>query len=163
MAAISDPLVQTLLNGRYIATLATHNGDGSAHLTAVWYRFDGSNIYVATSTRTRKLRNVQERPRASLMIDSRDPRASFGATITADVTILEGEAAHATNLNIHQRYLTEKALADSRVGPVFAGFDDVTLQLRPTSVFAWDMRVIDRMFLAGAMAENPDYFLPPEC
>jgi hypothetical protein len=32
---------------RYIASLATRNRDGSIHMVAVWYLFDGSHVYVA--------------------------------------------------------------------------------------------------------------------
>jgi len=160
MAAISDAIVQELLNGRYIATLATQNPDSTAHLTAVWYWYDGSSIYLATHSRSKKVRNVRERPRASLMIDSRMPRASFGATIIADVPLLEGDRAQELGAKVHGRYLSQRALGDKRVGPVFLSFDDVTLQLRPTSVFAWDMRETDRMFFNGAFSENPDYLLP---
>ena len=76
MASLSDPLAQELLHGRYLASLATENPDGSLHLTAVWFYFDGDSLYVATSSRTRKARNLEARPRASLMVDSRDPLAS---------------------------------------------------------------------------------------
>ena len=37
MAALTDPIVQELLSGRYVATLATENADGSIHMVAVWY------------------------------------------------------------------------------------------------------------------------------
>ena len=159
MALMTDALVQQLLQRRYVATLATRNPDGSAHLTAVWYWFDGKDLYVATHSGSKKARNARAYPRASLMIDSRAPQASFGATIVAEVAMLEGERARALNERVHARYLSERALADTRLGPVFANYDDVTLQLRPTSVFTWDMREADRMFFNGAFSENPDYLL----
>jgi hypothetical protein len=48
------------------------------------------------------------------------------------------------------------------VGPVFAGWDDVTIQITPTSVIAWDMRQADRQFFGGALESNPGYLLPLE-
>jgi hypothetical protein len=36
MASVTDALVQKLLTGRYIASLATQNPDGSIHMVAVW-------------------------------------------------------------------------------------------------------------------------------
>ena len=74
MASLSDSLVRRLLEGRYIASLATKNPDGSTHMVAVWYWFDGAHIYTATSMRTRKARNLQSAPQVSLVIDSRDPQ-----------------------------------------------------------------------------------------
>ena len=60
-----DPALQELLRGRYIATLATENQDGTIHLTAVWYLFESGGLYVATSSKTQKARNVAARPKAS--------------------------------------------------------------------------------------------------
>src|ERR1700739_4983040 len=69
MASLNDAGVKELLNGRFIGTLGTHGPDGSVHMVAVWYGFDGSDIFVATSSRSRKARNVDENPKVSLMID----------------------------------------------------------------------------------------------
>jgi hypothetical protein len=38
-----DPTFQKLLEGRHIATFGTENADGSIHLTAVWYLFEGGS------------------------------------------------------------------------------------------------------------------------
>jgi hypothetical protein len=78
MASLSDARVRQLLDGRYIASFATHNPNGSVHMVAVWFWFDGTDIYVATSSRSRKARNLEANPKVSLMIDARDPAASYG-------------------------------------------------------------------------------------
>lgn len=161
MASLSDPLVQALLHGRYIASLGTHNPDGSIHLTAVWFVFDGAHLYVATSSRSRKGRNLQARPEASLMVDARDPVASRGVSCAGTVQILTDELSREWNGRIHRRYLSEAALADPRVGPVFTAWDDITIQLKPSSVVAWDMREADRTVFGGAMS-TPGYLLPQE-
>jgi len=161
MASISDSLVQELLHGRYIASLGTHNPDGSIHLTAVWFLFDGQRLYVATSSRTRKGRNVQARVQASLMVDARDPAASRGVSCAGKVRLLGGAASREWNDRIHRRYLTEAALADPRVGPIFAAWDDITIELTPESVVAWDMRELDRTVFGGAVS-MPGYLLPLE-
>jgi PPOX class probable F420-dependent enzyme len=162
MASLSDPLVQQLLNGRYIASLATQNPDGSIHMVAVWYWFDGSNIFVATASRSRKARNMQSNSKATLMIDSRDPQASFGATITGTVQILQGGHSQKMNAEIHRKYMSASAIADPRVGPVFAGWDDVTVQITPVSVISWDMREADAQVFGGSFKNNHTYLLPLE-
>ena len=78
MVDVSNPLVQELLRGRRVACLATENADGSIHLTAVWYLFEGDCLYVATSSRSAKARNLRARPKASLMVDIRDPAGARG-------------------------------------------------------------------------------------
>lgn len=160
MALLSDALVRQLLDGRYIASFATHNPNGSVHIVAVWFWFDGTDIYVATSSRTRKARNLQGSPQVSLMIDSRDPSASYGVTVTGTAQVLKGESSRKCNMEVHRKYLSDAALADPKVGPVFAAWDDITIQLAPESVIAWDMRQADQHVFGGAFKSNPAYLLP---
>ena len=85
------------------------------------------------------------------MVDSRDPWASRGVSCAGRVEILTGDRAREWNERIHRRYMSEVALAYARVGPVFAAWDDITIQLQPASVVAWDMREADRAVFGGAM------------
>ena len=160
MASLSDETVRQLLTGRYIASFATRNSNASIHVVAVWFWFDGTDIFVATSSRSRKARNLQANPAVSMMIDSRDPAASFGATVSGIAQVLTGEASRKYNAEIHRKYLSAAALTDPRVGPVFAAWDDVTVKLLPASVIAWDMRQADQQVFGGAFKQNPGYLLP---
>jgi PPOX class probable F420-dependent enzyme len=159
MVDLKAPKILALLNGRSIATLATENEDGSIHLTAVWYLFENGALYIASSSRSRKLRNLQARPKASLMLDVRRPGTERGLAAAGKVDIIKGGSSSELNRRIHQRYLSEAALADSRVGPTMAGLDDVTIRLTPTRWHAWDMANLDDAVLGGAM-KTPGYLLP---
>ena len=83
-----DPTLQEILRGRYIATLGTENADGTIHLTAVWYLFESGSLFVATSSKTQKARNVTARPKASLMVDSRKPGTERGVTASGKVEVI---------------------------------------------------------------------------
>ena len=159
MASLGDALVRQLLDGRYVASLATANSDGSIHMVAVWYWFDGTDIFVATSGRSRKARNLRSSAKGSLMIDARDPGASFGVNISGEAQILTGDLSREWNAKVHRKYLSEAALADPRVGPVFASWDDVTIRITPKAVVSWDMREADRQVFGSAFANNPSYLL----
>jgi general stress protein 26 len=160
VASLTDPIVQQLLNGTYIASFATQNPNGQIHMVAVWYRFDGTNIFVATSSQSRKAKNLASTPKVTLMIDSRDPASSFGVTISGTTQTLRGEESQKRNKEIHRKYLSSAALADPKVGPVFAGWDDVTIQINPQSIISWDMRETDKQVFGGAFASNAGYLLP---
>jgi len=162
MASLSDALVRHLLDGRYIASFATHNPNGLLHIVAVWFWFDGEDIYVATSSRSRKARNLQANPQVAVMIDARDPIASYGVTVTGTAQVLTGESSRKYNAEIHRKYLSQTALADPKVGPAFAAWDDVTVRLTPGSMIAWDMRQADQQVFGGAFKNNPTYLLPLE-
>lgn len=162
MATLLDELVKSLLDGRYIASFATQNANGSIHIVAVWFWFDGTDIYVATSSRSRKARNLEGNPAVTLMIDSRDPAASYGVTIAGTAHVLRGDSSRKYNGEIHRKYLSGAALADPKVGPVFAAWDDVTVRLSPVSVITWDMRQADEHVFGGAFKNNSSYLLPIE-
>jgi PPOX class probable F420-dependent enzyme len=152
--------MEELLRGRRIATLGTENADGSIHLTAVWYVFENGQLFVATSSKSRKARNIAARAKASLMVDARNPGKERGVTATGKAEIISGSESHAINERIHRRYMSAAALADGKVGGVFAAFDDVTLRITPESWFSWDMAELDAQALEGRLAQNPGYVLP---
>jgi PPOX class probable F420-dependent enzyme len=154
-----DPAFHTFLQGRYIATLATENADGSIHLTAVWYLFDSGALYVGTSSKSRKARNASARPRASLMVDARKPGSERGVSARGRVEVLSGPQAHQINRRIESRYLSAAAISDPQVGPVFAAFDDVTIRLTPASWTTWDMAALDAQAFGGRLAGTPGYIL----
>jgi nitroimidazol reductase NimA-like FMN-containing flavoprotein (pyridoxamine 5'-phosphate oxidase superfamily) len=160
MASLNDDVVKQLLQDRRIASFASENSDGSIHVVSVWYWFNDPHVYIATGSRTRKARNLQVKSKASLMIDSRDPAASYGATIAGMARIVKGDESRKLNLEIHRKYMSAAALADPRVGPVFAAWDDMTIEITPISIFTWDMRVADQQAFGGAIASNPSYLLP---
>ena len=161
MASPSQDLIQEQLGRRTIACLATHNDDGSIQLTAVWFLYEEGHIYVATASRSRKARNLKARPAASFMVDARDPGSERGVCATCSAATLTGDKAAALTRRIHQRYLSEKAQHDPRVGGVFAAIDDIVIEMTPTKWTTWDMRTLGKQ-LFGDAAGTPGYFLPLE-
>jgi PPOX class probable F420-dependent enzyme len=155
-----DPTFQELLRGRHIATLGTENADGTIHLTAVWYLCEDGFLYVATSSRSRKARNLAARPNASLMVDLRIPGGERGVTAAGRTELVSGEQSRDINRRIQSRYLSAAAMSDPRIGPVFASLDDVTIQLIPVSWTTWDMAMLDAQAFGGKLGGTPGYLLP---
>ncbi len=96
------------------------------------------------------------------MVDSRDPAASYGVTVTGSAQVLSGESSQPCNREIHRKYLSDAALPDPKMGPVFAGWDDVTVRLVPTSVILWEMREADQHVFGSSFKNNPTFLLPLE-
>jgi PPOX class probable F420-dependent enzyme len=155
-----DPSFAELLQGRFIATLATHNPDGTIHLTAVWFLYESGSFFVATSSKSRKARNIAAQSTASMMVDVRRPGAERGVTAAGKAELLSGENSRARNKRIHSRYLSTAAMADPAIEPVFAAFDDITIRLTPTSWTTWDMATLDAQAFAGRLGNTPGYLLP---
>jgi len=162
MGDLTGEKLREFLQGRYIASLATENDDGSIHLAAVWYLFDAGAFFVATTSSTRKARNVLARPRASLMVDTRTTELQKGVAATCTVEVIRGEESRAINHRIHSRYLSAAALADPQVGPAFGQMDDMTLRLVPQRWTSWDMAELDAEAFGSVFARHPDYMLPSD-
>ena len=152
---------RALLDGRHYATLATQNADGSSHLTPVWYLFRDQQLFVASSSGSRKARNVEARPTASLLVDLRRPGAERWVSGAGPVRLLRGDESRSMVAAIHERYLTAAALADPRVGPALAGVDDVTLCIRPTTWRSWSAADLDAQFFGGLLGASPDKWFRP--
>lgn len=161
MTSPSDALVKEIVQRRAIATLATHNPDGSAHLTPVWFLFEDGRFYAGTMHGLRKARNIGATSSASLMIDVRESGQERGFSVNGTAAILTGKRSEELNLRIHSRYLSAAAIADPRVGGVFAKMDDVTIEIIPSKWTSWDMRVLGKQAFGDA-GQTPGYFLPVE-
>jgi nitroimidazol reductase NimA-like FMN-containing flavoprotein (pyridoxamine 5'-phosphate oxidase superfamily) len=155
-----DPTFQELLRGRYIAAVGTENADRTIHLTAVWYLFDDGDLFVATSSKSRKARNIAARAKASLMVDLRKPGAERGVSGAGKAELISGEQSEEINRRIHSRYMSVAAMSDPHVGPVFASFDDVTIRITPSTWTAWDMAMLDTQAFEGRLGGTPGYLLP---
>jgi general stress protein 26 len=128
--------LEALLEGRYIATLATANADGSIHLTAVWFLHRDGAVYVGTFGRSRKVRNAEARPRGAIIVDVRGITLG-GAAAAGALTVVRGAEARELNDAIASKYLTEQGLADPAVGGAIRASDDVTIRLDPDGWRTW--------------------------
>jgi PPOX class probable F420-dependent enzyme len=155
-----DPTFEELLRGRYVATLGTENPDGSIHLTAVWYLFEDGCLFIATSSKSRKARNIAARAKASLMIDVRKPGAERGVNGAGKAEVISGEQSGKINRRIHSRYMSAAAMSDPHIEPVFASFDDVTIKITPGRWTAWNMAELDAHAFGGRLGGTPGYLLP---
>jgi general stress protein 26 len=151
----ATPDLAELLAGRYIATLATSNEDGSIHQAAVWFLHRDGSVLVATGGSTRKARNARRRPAGAILIDARGPGPLRGAAATGALDVLEGEAARRANELVWSKYLTPAGLEEPAVGGAIRAHDDVTIVLRPD---AWRTWATDADF--GGSLEQPGIAFP---
>lgn len=157
-----DDFALQVLNRRHIAALATVCPDGQIHLTATWYMYKDGKLFVATNSRSRKIRNIESRPTASLMIDTRKPGFEYGLTASGIANVIRGAEAQKLSRQIHERYLTEKALSDPEISGFFATYDNVVIRLSPQSWASWDMGQPNVQFFGGKLSTETGYLHPLE-
>jgi len=158
-AVLADPLVRELLAIRLIGVLATLEPDGSVHAVPLWLALGDEAIILATGSRSRKVRNLERDPRATLVVhDSRPGFEVCGASIRGRVEIVRGVEAAPLVAQVHGRYVTDAGLQLPEPARFLEG-DDVALRFVPEVAVTWDERGSDaaRALLdaGGALALEP--------
>ncbi|MGH2935563.1 MAG: pyridoxamine 5'-phosphate oxidase family protein [Gaiellaceae bacterium] len=148
MGKLTDELRRFLGERRY-AVLATHDPDGDIHLTPIWFLFQDERFYFASSSGSRKVKNVERSPSASVVVDARDPGRDRWVSASGPVEILRGDKAQSINARIRRRYLAPEAL-EGPIAAALAASDDITLMLAPTVWQSWTAPTVEspeRLFL----------------
>ena len=134
--------LRSFLGERRYAVLATHDPDGGIRLTPIWFLFENDRFYFASSSRSRKVQNLERSFSASVVVDAREPGRERWVSALGEVEILRDRKAQSINARIRQRYLAPKAL-DGPIDTALAASDDVTLSLEPTVWRSWAAPVVE--------------------
>ena len=158
-AVLRDPLVRELLGKRLVGVLATLEPDGSVHAVPLWFALGDEAILLATGSRSRKVRNLERDPRATLVLhDSRPGFEVCGASIRGRVEIVFDVEAAQLVARVHRRYITEAGLKLPDPARFLKG-DDVALRFVPEGAVTWDERGSDAARAlretGGALALEP--------
>jgi len=139
-AVLDDALVCELLGARLIGVLATLDPVRSIHAVPMWYALHEGYVLLATGSSSRKVRNLEIDPRATLVLhDSRPGFEVCGASIAGEVEVVRGFEALGLVDRVHARYVADGADEDPAVDE-FLTSDDVALRLRPVTALTWDER-----------------------
>ena len=123
---LPQPLANELLGRPNIVRVATRNADGTTHMFAAWFAWDGERVLIATTDNSRKVRNLRRDPRVSLLIDESDGGlVNRGLLLYGSVTFLEaGEDADRVTRDICSRYMDGGAVGSD-------AFDDYIRAISP--------------------------------
>jgi PPOX class probable F420-dependent enzyme len=153
---LARPLGRELLEAPLVASLATLEPGGSVHVVPIWYLWDGDAVLMATSSTSRKVRNLERDARATVMIhDSPGGVDVRGVSLAGRVEIQRGDDAAAAVHAVHLRYVTERGLALRAVREFLAG-DDVILRFLPEKGSSWDSTASEAAVLLRESGEYAD-------
>ena len=141
MGELTDKL-RSFLDERRYAVLATHDPDIGIRLTPIWFMFDDDLFYFASSSGTRKVKNLERTFSASVVVDAREPGRERWVSASGLVQILRDGEAQSINARIRRRYLAPNAL-DGPIEAALAASDDVTLCLAPTAWRSWAAPIVE--------------------
>jgi PPOX class probable F420-dependent enzyme len=149
MRELTDDL-RSFLGERRYSVLATHDADGGIRLTPIWFLFEDDCFYFASSSKSRKVKNLGRSFWASVVVDAREPGRERWVSASGPVEILRDGEARSINARVRRRYLAPEAL-EGPIDIALAESDDVTLRLAPTAWRSWAAPSVEspeRWFLA---------------
>ncbi len=132
--------MRELLEARLVGVVATMDPSGAIHAVPMWYAAGEGCVVLATGSRSRKVRNLEQDSRASLVLhDSRPGFEVCGVSIAGRAEVVRGPEARALIDLVHRRYVAADAPEEAAVQDFLAS-DDVALRFRPESALTWDER-----------------------
>jgi nitroimidazol reductase NimA-like FMN-containing flavoprotein (pyridoxamine 5'-phosphate oxidase superfamily) len=140
-AVLADPLVSELVGARLVGVLATFDPARVIHAVPMWYAPHDGTVLFATSSSSRKVRNLARDSRATLLLhDSRPGYEVCGASIVGTIEVVHAPEARELIDLVQGRYVAVEAAVDDPTALSFLQSDDVALRLTPSSAFTWDHR-----------------------
>jgi PPOX class probable F420-dependent enzyme len=124
-----------ILGRQRFALLASSNSDGSIHAVPVVYLYADGQLYIATSSTTRKARNVAARHDVTVTVDDRENLGWVSAVGRAE--LLRGERSRALNQRLYRQWMTEDGV--DVIGSILADEEDVTIVVTPRRWLSWDV------------------------
>ena len=150
--AMSKEEMDSFLNQKLLARLATNRSDGYPHATPLYYIWDGEAIWFILDTRERPrqhIRNLRRDPKLCLVIDS-DRRPEQGGIFDAQGVTIRGTAELFTDDNLTRDLLpkvTRKYFGEEADQYAQALLEDgsqrVIVKVKPEKLYAWDFRKLE--------------------
>jgi PPOX class probable F420-dependent enzyme len=140
MAMDRDALdgVRTLIEGAAPAVLTTYRRDGSAHVSPVWFRWDGDSFEVVVAKGDVKLRHLASDPRCVFVVFEATPPFR-GVEIRGTPALIDTDVTAVRSL-IAGKYLGtaagERFASERRSKP------GVILRLKAGDARVWDLSAI---------------------
>ena len=88
------------------------------------------------------------------------PGQEQGVSVSGSAAVIRGEQGRALVAEAQRRYLTDVALADTDVGPVYAEFDDVVIMITPERWTTWNIAQMNVEQFDGKLGVETGYLYP---
>lgn len=135
---LSRQAMKVLLGQQKVCRLATVDRYGQPHVVPVWHILLDGDIYIETSPRSKKGRNLQVNPRAALVVDAGDSFESYKGIM------IQGRVEFVKDKQMLSRF--RDAMAQRYFGTaehpgykyLISGSDPLLMKVIPKKVVTWD-------------------------
>jgi nitroimidazol reductase NimA-like FMN-containing flavoprotein (pyridoxamine 5'-phosphate oxidase superfamily) len=135
LPALNDEELSSFLNQVQFARLATHNQDGSIHIAPIFFKYQDGQIFMATQCPSRKVRNIENNPNVSVLIDRTE--LPFKGALVYGTAELDYEDVVKKRIEIFERRLSNEE-ATTYANRLAARWPCVIIRITPTHIVSFD-------------------------
>ncbi|MGP3983069.1 pyridoxamine 5'-phosphate oxidase family protein [Streptomyces sp. KR80] len=135
--------LDTFLAEQRTCRVATVGGDGSPHVGALWFAWDGTSLWLYSITRSRRWAHLRNDPRLAVVVDDGHDYGELRGVELSGTGVFVGEAPR-TGEPCPELDAPERLFAAKYFGLERMPHDGrhAWLRLTPDSVVSWDFRKI---------------------
>ena len=134
-ASVSD-----FLAGAHLARLATCNPNTrQPHVVPVWYDWDGKSVWISSFRSTRKVREIEQNPRLSLVIDiPQEDGQALGVLFEGTAELITDPVLGVERgTRIYTRYLGPEGVLAPEPQSWLHDPEHLIIRLDPQRVYVW--------------------------
>jgi len=122
--------------------VASLGGDGSPHVTPLWFAWDGSALWLTSIVKSQRWANLARDPRVSIVIDAGGDFLELRGVEISGTSEVVGEVPR-TGEPVPELDTPEKLYADKYAGgQMFHDGRHAWLRIVPDKIVSWDFRKI---------------------
>ena len=131
-ALLSEPLLAR------IATVSAH--DLQPHVVPVWFLWDGESVWISSYSSTRKIRELQQNPRCSIVVDTTGHATGLSAVLfegRAELVTEPREFVQEMVTRVYAKYLGPEGVLAAEPQEWIYSPENLLIKLTPEKTFAW--------------------------
>ena len=119
-----------------IATLCTHNADGTIHATPVWFKYENGEILFGTQNDARRIKNIKQNADVTVVVDNHQEFPLKGVVIYGKAK-LDYNNVIPTRVVIFEKYMP-KANAEKLANGLATMRKPVVVRVKPNKIISYD-------------------------
>ncbi len=127
--------MDTFLSQAPVATLCTHNKDGSIHATPIWFKYDKGQLLFGTQDDSRRIKNIKQNKDVTVLVDDRN--APYKGVVLYGKAELDYNDAIPKRVAIFEKYMP-KANAEGLAQTLGKLRKPVVIRVTPSKVVSYD-------------------------
>ncbi|MGW0699886.1 pyridoxamine 5'-phosphate oxidase family protein [Streptomyces sp. NPDC002867] len=138
--------LDAFLAERRTCRVATVSADGRPHVSALWFAWDGTSLWLYSLTRSRRWADLRRDPRIAVVVDDGEEYGELRGVELAGTAVFVGEAPR-TGADCPELAAPEALFARKNFGLEAMPHDGrhAWLRLTPDAIASWDFRKLSAL------------------